>query len=201
MSQGARKLFHLLIKRLLNKSCGQVLHPYFNNIFISVLFYFRGRFSVTNQRFNRTINTVKKCKYIYYLWIWREIILWSVIYGAFTYGARNKSARKGRQKARFFFLGGGGNEQNEHRYRPLQLMAFAGPGWQSTCIKRSSSLISCGMLINLIFEDIQSAIVVWSRDTGVYSLRMYKLTCTQCMTQKNLTIFVECFSVFRWFTL
>lgn len=174
MSQGARKLFHLLIKRLLNKSCGQVLHPYFNNIFISVLFYFRGRFSVTNQRFNRTINTVKKCKYIYYLWIWREIILWSVIYGAFTYGARNKSARKGRQKARFlyiFFLGGGGgNEQNEHRYRPLQLMAFAGPGWQSTCIKRSSSLISCGMLINLIFEDIQSAIVVWSRDTGVYSL-------------------------------
>lgn len=107
MSQGARKLFHLLIKRLLNKSCGQALHPYFNNIFISVLFYFRGRFSVTNQRFNRTINTVKKCKYIYYLWIWREIILWPVIYGAFTYGARNKSARKGRQKARFFFFGGG----------------------------------------------------------------------------------------------
>lgn len=94
MSQGARKLFHLLIKRLLNKSGGQALHPYFNNIFISVLFYFRGRFSVTNQRFNRTINTVKKCKYIYYLWIWREIILWSVIYGAFTYGARNKSAKK-----------------------------------------------------------------------------------------------------------
>lgn len=70
----------------------------------------------------------------------------------------------------YFFLGGGGNEQNEHRYRPLQLMAFAGPGWQSTCIKRSSSLISCGMLINLIFEDIQSSNVVWSRDTGVYSL-------------------------------
>lgn len=69
-----------------------------------------------------------------------------------------------------FFFRGGGNEQNEHRYRPLQLMAFAGPGWQSTCIKRSSSLISCGMLINLIFEDIQSSNVVWSRDTGVYSL-------------------------------
>lgn len=59
-----------------------------------------------------------------------------------------------------FFFRGGGNEQNEHRYRPLHLMAFAGPGWQSTCIKRSSSLISCGMLINLIFEDIQSSNVV-----------------------------------------
>lgn len=105
MSQGARKLFHLLIKRLLNKSGGQALHPYFNNIFISVLFYFRGRFSVTNQRFNRTINTVKKCKYIYYLWIWREIILWSVIYGAFTYGARNKSAKKRTTEGG---IGGGG---------------------------------------------------------------------------------------------
>lgn len=63
-------------------------------------------------------------------------------------------------RRRDFFFWGGGNEQNEHRYRLIQLMAFAGPGWQSTCIKRSSSLISCGMLINLIFEDIQSAIVV-----------------------------------------
>lgn len=168
MSQGARKLFHLLIKRLLNKSGGQALHPYFNNIFISVLFYFRGRFSVTNQRFNRTINTVKKCKYIYYLWIWREIILWSVIYGTFTYGARNKSAKKRTTEGGIW--GGGG--QNEHRYRLLQLMTFAGTGWQSTWIKRSSSLISYGMLINLIFKDIQSAIVVGSRDTQVVILSM-----------------------------
>lgn len=169
MSQGARKLFHLLIKRLLNKSGGQALHPYFNNIFISVLFYFRGRFSVTNQRFNRTINTVKKCKYIYYLWIWREIILWSVIYGAFTYGARNKSAKKRTTEGGIWR---GGSEQNEHRYRLLQLMTFAGTGWQSTWIKRSSSLISCGMLINLIFKDIQYAIVVGSRDTQVVILSM-----------------------------
>lgn len=113
MSQGARKLFHLLIKRLLNKSGGQALHPYFNNIFISVLFYFRGRFSVTNQRFNRTINTVKKCKYIYYLWIWREIILWSVIYGAFTYSARNKSAKKRTTEGGIVGGGeGGGNKTN-----------------------------------------------------------------------------------------
>lgn len=122
--------------------------------------------------------------------------LWS-----FYIRCQEQKCKKRTTEGEIFFWGGGGNEQNEHRYRPLQLMAFAGPGWQSTCIKRSSSLISCGMLINLIFEDIQSAIVVWSRDTGVYSLRMYKLTCTQCMTEKNLTIFVECFSVFRWFTL
>lgn len=67
-------------------------------------------------------------------------------------------------------LGGGG--QNEHRYRLLQLMTFAGTGWQSTWIKRPSSLISCGMLINLIFKDIQSAIVVGSRDTQVVILSM-----------------------------
>lgn len=34
---------------------------------------------------------------------------------------------QGQQKAGF---GGGG--QNEHRYRLLQLMTFAGTGWQST---------------------------------------------------------------------
>lgn len=66
----------------------------------------------------------------------------------------------------------GGGGQNEHRYRLLQLMTFAGTGWQSTWIKRSSSLISCGMLINLIFKDIQSAIVVGSRDTQVVILSM-----------------------------
>lgn len=79
-----------------------------------------------------------------------------------------KVQRKGQQKAGLW--GGGG--QNEHRYRLLQLMTFAGTGWQSTWIKRSSSLISCGMLINLIFKDIQSAIVVGSRDTQVVILSM-----------------------------
>lgn len=83
-----------------------------------------------------------------------------------------KVQRKGQQKAGF----GGGGGQNEHRYRLLQLMTFAGTGWQSTWIKRSSSLISCGMLINLIFKDIQSAIVVGSRDTQVVILSMDVLT-------------------------
>lgn len=81
-----------------------------------------------------------------------------------------KVQRKGQQKAGLW--GEGGGEQNEHRYRLLQLMTFAGTGWQSTWIKRSSSLISCGMLINLIFKDIQSAIVVGSRDTQVVILSM-----------------------------
>lgn len=39
-----------------------------------------------------------------------------------------KVQRKGQQKAGF----GGGGGQNEHRYRLLQLMTFAGTGWQST---------------------------------------------------------------------
>lgn len=99
-----------------------------------------------------------------------------------------KVQRKGQQKAGF---GGGG--QNEHRYRLLQLMTFAGTGWQSTWIKRSSSLISCGMLINLIFKDIQSAIVVGSRDTQVVILSMDVYT----MTQKKLTISVACFNTLQ----
>lgn len=74
-----------------------------------------------------------------------------------------KCKEKDKQKAGF---GGGGDKTN------TDIDSFAGTGWQSTWIKRSSSLISCGMLINLIFKDIQSAIVVGSRDTQVVILSM-----------------------------
>lgn len=74
-----------------------------------------------------------------------------------------KVQRKGQQKAGF---GGGGDKTN------TDIDCYNGTGWQSTWIKRSSSLISCGMLINLIFKDIQSAIVVGSRDTQVVILSM-----------------------------
>lgn len=55
------------------------------------------------------------------------------------------------------------------------------------------------MLINLIFKDIQSAIVVGSRDTytGGYSLYGCINLHVYTMTQKKLTIFVACFNTLQ----
>lgn len=109
MSQGARKLFHLLIKRLLNKSGGQALHP------TSIIYLFRFCFTFAADFLSRIKDLIAQ------LTLLRNVNT-SIIYefeGKSFYDRLfmellhtvpgTKVQRKGQQKAGF---GGGGDKTN-----------------------------------------------------------------------------------------